>query len=122
MKSTTRLRTRVKRKTSENLVAVLLAMRKYKAWHPFAHRVSGPQRKYLQVNLSELNARAREGDTLVVAGKILGVGSFTRRARISALGFSASAAHKLKEAKVEIVPLIEEIKKNPHAEGVSFVL
>ena len=53
-----------------------------------------------------------------MAGKVLGSGEISKKIRICALHFSESARGKLEKSKSEIVTILEEIKKNPKAEGV----
>ena len=47
----------------------------------------------------------------MVLGKVLGVGDFSKRVRVCALGFSSSAKDKLKKAKSECIDIAEEIKR-----------
>lgn len=117
----TRIKQRVQRKSNPTLVSALRTAMKNKNWLMVAHRLSGPTRKYVSVNLEEIDAQAKEGDTIVVVGKVLGVGAVTKKMRVCALGFSATARDKLARSKSEIVSLIEEIEKNPKADGVRVI-
>lgn len=73
------------------------------------------------MNLKDIEKVTTEGDTVVVPGKVLGSGNVNKKVRICALNFSESAKEKLKESKGEIVTIIEEIKKNPKAEGIKIL-
>ena len=92
-----------------------------KAWMGIASRLSGPTRKQASVNLDELEKKTKEGDTVIVLGRVLGMGSVSKKIRVCALGFSASAREKLKHGKSEIVSIGEEIKHNPKAEGIKII-
>lgn len=122
MTSITRIRKHIGRKTHPVLVNTLLLARKQKAWHKVAQKLAGSTRQHISINLDDLDRQAREGDTLVVAGKVLGAGEVTKRFRVCAASFSSSAREKLKNAKVEIASLAEEIRKNPKAEGLKQIL
>lgn len=115
------LKIRTRRKTNPSLVETLRLMRKHEKWKDFAKILSGPTRKYTSLNLSTLNEHSKVGDTLVVPGKILSSGELTKKIRICSLSISAGAKEKMKESKSEWVALIEEVKKNPKAEGVKIV-
>lgn len=118
MQSITKLRKRIGQKKEPELVRTLLAAKKNKSWHEVAYKLSGSRRLYPSVNLEDIEENAKEGDVVVVPGKVLGVGDLHKRIRICALSFSASAIEKLKKTKSEQRTILEEIKHNPKAEGI----
>ncbi len=118
MESNTRIKARRRRKTNSKIVATINYARRQKAWNNIAFRLSGPTRRYASVNLNQINSLAKEGDTIVVPGKVLGVGTLDKRVKISALSYSESAKKKLKNSKIHMNFIEEEIKSNPKAEGV----
>ena len=118
MESNTRIKQRTKRKTHSKLVGTIDSARKQKAWNNVAFRLSGPTRKYISVNLNQIDSLAKEGDTVVVLGKVLSVGTLHKKIKISALSYSDGARHKLKSAKIQMSSIEDEIKSNPKAEGV----
>ncbi len=120
MISKTKIKKKTERKTS-NIVDTINAARKHSSWNKIAHMLSGPSRKYAEVNLSDIDKISSGGDTIVVAGKVLGVGNVSKKLRICAVGFSASAKEKLKATKCEILSVLEEIHKNPKAAEVKIV-
>ena len=107
-----------KRKSYATLVETINLARKTPAWTKVAAFLSGPRSRYAVVNLKELDNKVSEGDTIVVLGKVLGVGDFSKRVRVCAIGFSGSAKDKLKKSKSECVSISEEIKNNPKLQGV----
>jgi|SRR3989344_1366466 len=121
MKSKTQLKKQAKRKTEPLLVETLRMALLQKAWFPLASLLSGPTRKYTSVNLDELEKKTKEGDTVVVPGKVLGAGEISKKIRVCALGFSNSAREKLKRVKGEVILISEEIKQNPKAQGVKII-
>ena len=73
------------------------------------------------MNLDQIDEKSKEGDTILVPGKVLGTGEVTKKLRIVAFSFSESARQKLKEKKCEMVTILEEIKVNPKAEGIKIL-
>ena len=69
----------------------------------------------------EINAHTKEGDTVVIPGKVLSKGELTKKIRLCALGISEVAREKLKKTKTEYATILEEIKKNPRAEGIKVI-
>ncbi len=123
MISIRKIKARTKHKTnSSTSQAILLALKsKSKGWFPAAQRLSAGTRQHLAINLDRIDELTKAGDTVIVLGKVLGVGEITKKVRICALGFSCSARDKLKKTKSEAVSLLEEIQKNPRAEGIKII-
>lgn len=117
----TKLKRRASKKTSPVLSETLLEARKNKAWNEVAGMLSGPTRNYISKNLFEIDKETSAGDTVVVVGKVLSSGELTKKLRICAIAVSEDAAEKSKESKSEIVSILEEIKKNPKAEGIKLL-
>jgi len=119
--SKTKIKFNAKRKANPEVTETLNLALKNKGWLPIAKILSGPTRKYSKINLEEIEKKTSAGDTVVIIGKVLGSGNLTKKVRVSALGFSASALDKLKKNKSEPVSILEEIKKNPKAEGLKII-
>ena len=121
MISKTRIKKRLKGKVDKYIVETVNAAKKNKEWNKLAQIISSSRKKYSSVNLKEIEKETKEGDTVVIAGKVLGLGDVTKKIRICALNFSESAREKLKENKSEVVTILEEINKNPRAQGVKIL-
>lgn len=121
MISQTKLKERIKRKTSPEIIEILRVGRKSNAWHKVTQIISAANREYSSVNLEKIDKETKAGDIVVIIGKVLSAGHITKKVRIAALGISEVAKEKLKESKSEYVPLLEEIKVNPKALGVKLI-
>ena len=121
MISKTRIKKRLKRKVDKYIVETVNAAKKNKEWNKLAQIISSSRKKYSSVNLKEIEKETKEGDTVIIMGKVLGLGDVTKKIRICALNFSESAREKLKENKSEVVTILEEINKNPKAQGVKIL-
>ncbi|MFW6233743.1 MAG: uL15 family ribosomal protein, partial [Nanoarchaeota archaeon] len=60
----------------------------------------------------------KEGESVIVPGKVLSKGDINKKIKIIALNFSEKAKQKISNNKGEINYIIEEIKKNPNANGL----
>ena len=121
MISKTSIKQRKKRKTNPLIVETLEAAVKNPAWKSLGEILSGSAQNYSSVNLNKIDKNTSAGDTIVVPGKVLAVGSLTKKVRICALGFSKEAIEKIKKSKGEVVFITEEMKKNPKAEGIKII-
>jgi len=119
--SRTKAKFRVRRKTNPDLEETVRLSIKNQAWNKIAQILSGPTRKQSAVNLFQLDKATKEGDTVVIPGKILATGNLTKKIKICALSISDLAKTRLKESKSEFTLLRKEIKDNPKAEGVKII-
>jgi large subunit ribosomal protein L18e len=120
-KSKTLIDNQAKRKTNPELVETILACKKNEKWVKIAGILSSPRRNKIIVNLDALDSNSKEGDTIVVPGKVLGKGDVSKKIRVASLSFSEEARKKLKDKKCEIVTIKEEVKINPKAQGVKVI-
>lgn len=118
MISKTKINRKLERKTNPELIENIFLAKKNNSWKEIAHLISYPRRKQISKNLDEIEKISKEGDTIVVPGKVLGNGDVSKKIRIVALGFSGQAREKLKRKKCELVSIKEEIKVNPKAQGI----
>lgn len=92
------------------------------AWIAVAEEIVKPRRSRVAVNLSKINRYARDGDFVVVPGRVLGVGSIAgKKLTIAALSASATALSKIKSAGCTFVTLDEAVKLNPEARNVKLI-
>ena len=119
--SKTSINKRIPRKRDTYIVDTLFLAKNSKKWQNIAQIVSGPRRKYSAVNLDRIEKESSSGDIILIPGKVLGSGNLTKKLKVCALYFSASAVEKIKHNKGEVIKIIDEIKKNPNAEGVKLL-
>ena len=119
--SKTKIKGRTKAKSNDGLQETIRLALKNKAWFKLAQILSASTRQYSSVNLGQIDKVSKQGEIIVVLGKVLSSGSLTKKVRIASLGISAEAKDKLKETKSEYVYLAKEIQSNVKAEGVRVI-
>jgi large subunit ribosomal protein L18e len=112
MKSRTLIDRQLQRKTNPELVETIMKAKKNGLWVEVAGLLSCPARRMTNANLDEIDKKAKDGEVVVVAGKVLGTGSLTKRVKLIAFAFSKSAEDKLKKAKIDYSMIKDEIDKN----------
>jgi len=120
-KSKTQIEKQLERKTNPLLVKTIIEAKKKKNWVEVAAMLSSPRAKRISMNLSKINDEAKEGEIVVIAGKVLSQGELNKKIKVVALGFSEMAKEKISKAKGEALTILEEIKKNPEAKNVRFL-
>jgi large subunit ribosomal protein L18e len=92
------------------------------AWRYVAELLAKPTRKRVAVNLSKINRYAREGEVVVVPGKVLGAGRLEKKVTIAAYAFSAEALRKIREAGGRALTLKQLLEENRAARGVRIIV
>lgn len=83
-------------------------------WREVRRFVSKPRRSRVVVNLTKLNKIARDGEFIVVPGKVLAAGKVDHKFSLAAVEYSGDAMKKLKEGGCTIVNVSEILKlENP---------
>jgi len=116
----------VKRKTkttNPQLRAEIRLLRKQKAaiWKRVAKDLEKPTRVRRAVNLERINRYTKDGDVVVVPGKVLSAGDLNKKITIAAWQFSETAKQKIKAAGGEIITFKQLIDKNPKGTKVKLL-
>jgi large subunit ribosomal protein L18e len=82
----------------ESLIAELKAAARDSGggvWQDVADRLEKPRRTHAEVNLGRIERYAREDETVVVPGKVLGSGVLEKNVTVAAVDFSSTARRKI---------------------------
>jgi large subunit ribosomal protein L18e len=82
-------------------------------WQDVAGRLEKPRRSHAEVNLSRIERYAREDETVVVPGKVLGSGALRKSVTVAAVDFSTSARRKIEHADCEVLELEQALEEFP---------
>ena len=121
MKSKKKIEKQMKRKGSLELVETIIAAKKNKKWNGIADVLSSPRKNKIIVNLDRINRETKDGELVVIPGKVLSHGDINKKIKLVALNFSEEAREKLLNAKCELISILSEIKKNPEAKGIKVI-
>ena len=119
--SKTMLKERVHKKTNPRLAAAIFLATKNPAWIKLAKLISQSTRRHSSVNLTDIDKQVSIGDTVLIPGKVLSVGEITKKIRICSFGISKEALERLTKTRSEWINILDEIKKNPKAEGLKII-
>jgi len=87
-------------------------------WKDLAERLEKPTRKRIEVNVGRINRYAREGETIVVPGVVLGGGELEKKVTVFAWRFSSKAKEKIEKAGGKAGSIGELIEINPKGSNV----
>lgn len=66
-----------------------------------------PKRKHIAVNIDKINKEAKDGDNVLIPGKVLGKGEINKKLNIAAFKFSEQAKEKLLKSGCKILNMLE---------------
>ena len=96
-------------------VAVLGDVKRGSDGHPLAKRlnklVTKPKRQRVKVNVHKINKYSKDGESLIVPGKVLSIGKMDHKVNIAAVNYSEKARKSLMESGSKIFPLKEMLKQ-----------
>ncbi len=115
MISKTKIKQRTKKKTDKNLAETIQLAKKTNT--ELASLLSSPTKKRTKKNLHEINTQAKDGETIIIPGKVLGTGELNKKVNIIALSFSTSALKKLEKNKIKTSKIKEELRKGKKLDG-----
>lgn len=121
MKSKSKIESQLAKKTNPELVKTIIEAKKKKSWIEIAGILSSPRINKININLDKINREAKEGETIIVPGKVLSQGEISKKVKIVALNFSEKAKEKILKAKGETISIMDEIKKNPDAKNMRVI-
>jgi large subunit ribosomal protein L18e len=121
MKSKTQIDKQLVKKTNPELVQTILEAKKNKNWLEVAGLLSSPKANMTIINVDELNQKTKDGETILISGKVLSQGELNKKIKVIALNFSDKAKEKLLSSKCQVAYIQDEIKINPSGKGVKIL-
>jgi len=91
-----------------------------KFWKRIAIELEKPTRNRRVVNISKLNKVTKDGETIIIPGKVLGSGDLNHKLTVCAHLFSGNAKSKISQ-KGKVLSVSELMKQNPKAKGVRII-
>ncbi|PSP34023.1 50S ribosomal protein L18e [Halobacteriales archaeon QH_10_67_22] len=89
-------------------------------WSDVAQRLEKPRRTHAEVNLGRIERYAREDETVVVPGKVLGSGVLQKDVTVAAVDFSGTAETKIDQVG-ETATLEQVVENNPEGANVRVI-
>ena len=86
-------------------------------WKRIAEDLERPTRIKRVVNVYSIDKNSKDGEVVIVPGKVLGTGELSKKVTVAAYSFSDGAFDKIK-AKGECVTILDLVKKNPKGKNV----
>jgi large subunit ribosomal protein L18e len=89
-----------------------------KFWRRIYRDLNKSSRQRKQVNIYKIDKYAREGETIVVPGKVLSVGNLSKKVDVAAINFSKEAEKKIKDKQGKVLTIKQLFQSNPEGKNV----
>lgn len=89
-----------------------------KFWKKVLKDLSKSSRSRSEVNIYKIDKYAREGEIILVTGKVLSLGELSKAVEVAAVNFSNDARNKILSAKGKVMTIGELLKQNPEGKKV----
>ena len=90
-------------------------------WLTVATFLGKSRRTRIVLNLGQVSRHAKDGDVVVVPGKVLGSGFPRSKLVIAAFKFSPRALVKVEKAGGRCIPLLKLVEENPDGTNVRLI-
>ena len=111
-------------KTNPSLIALIFDLKATSRdndsaiWRDIAVRLEKPNRNWAETNLSKIERYAKDGETLVIPGKVLAAGNITKKVTVAAFSFSQKAKDAITESGGKAVSIRELMDANPKGSNI----
>ena len=87
-------------------------------WKRVIKDLTKPARQRRVINIYKIDKYAKEGETILVPGKVLSVGEIAKKVNVAALNFSEDAQKKIVQADGKVMSIRELYEQNPEGKKV----
>ena len=114
--------------TNPELIAIIRDLKKKsqqtksELWRKIAKYLASSKRSRVAVNISRLNRFTKNGEIIVIPGKVLGAGKVSHPLIVAAFKFSDLAQSKINDTNGKCLSLQDLMKKNPTGENVRLMV
>ena len=90
-------------------------------WLRLAELALKPSSAGRTINVSQINRLTKDGDVIIVPGKVLGTGTMSHKITLCSFSISNSGAQKILQQGGNVLSYSELIKNHPTGKGVTII-
>lgn len=95
--------------------------KKVNLWVRIAEELSKGRKNRRETNIWKINKYCKDGEFVLIPGKVLGYGNLEHKVNVVAFKFSKSAKEKIKSAGGEVISIEELLRRNPTGSKVKIL-
>ena len=99
------------------------AYKKTKAplWKLLENKIKSSRSHRSEVNINKLDHITKDGEIVVIPGKVLGTGILNHKLTVTSFSISVTAMKKILKAGGKVIPLDEFVNQHPNGQGVRII-
>ncbi|MDR0913460.1 MAG: 50S ribosomal protein L18e [Methanobrevibacter sp.] len=111
-------------KTNPNLIQIIRDLKDKShsedvaIWMTVARKLERSTRRQGEVNISKINRYSKDGDTVLIPGKVLSNGILEHKVDVVGLKFSEVAREKIETAGGKCLSILEIVEQNPKGSNI----
>jgi large subunit ribosomal protein L18e len=107
----------------DNIWTLRRAFKKNKApiWRALEHTLLGPVSNRREVNINRLANVTKDGQVIIVPGKVLGSGEIGHKLTVCAISISEAAANKVTASGGKVITINDLVEEYPDGRGVRVI-
>jgi large subunit ribosomal protein L18e len=90
-------------------------------WRVVSEHLMAPEKNRVEKNLSVISKVTKDGDVIIVPGKVLADGELTTKITVACYAVSVSARKKITASGSKILTIEELVEKIPTGKGVRII-
>jgi large subunit ribosomal protein L18e len=100
----------------------VLKRNKTPLYQQVAQIIEEPRRSHSIINVDQLSRLVQPNETIIIPGKVLGMGIIDKKITVAALNFSQSAKAKIEAAGGKILSIDTLETNNPRGSGIRIII
>ncbi len=91
---------------------------KRRIWKKVSKKIASPRSNRIEANLYRINKKTNLNDTIIIPGKVLGIGELNHKLTIACLECSNSAKKKIEQSGSKLLSINELFEQNPEGKNI----
>jgi large subunit ribosomal protein L18e len=90
-------------------------------WKTLEKKIDSSRSNKSEINISKLENLTKDGETIIVPGKVLGNGVLTHKLTVASFFFSVPALKKILDAGGKVITINDFVNQYPDGKGVRLI-
>jgi large subunit ribosomal protein L18e len=90
-------------------------------WKTLEKKIESSRSNRTEINVGRLENLTKDGENIVIPGKILGDGTLTHKLNVTSFSISLSAMKKILDAGGKVITINDLVNQHPNGTGVRII-
>jgi len=90
-------------------------------WKTLEKKIESSRSNRSEINISKLENLTKEGENIIIPGKVLGNGTLTHKLNVTSFSISIPAMKKILDAGGKVITINDLVNQHPNGKGVRII-